>query len=127
GHVDVRGPVDDDVVDDARSAPASPRRHADEAGTPPPRDHRLAPAERRPVERATRGHHHAAPEEDNERRGVRGANDNGPRGPRPVVADKNPAAVVIGCPTPRRIIEPGPSEAWVPDPAARAVRHPAPG
>src|SRR5262249_27588814 len=103
GDVDVGGAVDDDVVDDARPTPTSPPGDADEAGTSPPRDERLAPAERRPIERTSHGDGDAATEKNDERGGVGRTDDNGPRRPRPVAAEKYPAAVVIRRPAPRRL------------------------
>ena len=124
GHVDRRRPVDHHVVDHVRTAPAAPRGDADESGTPPPRNDGLAPGERGPAKRAN-AHPHAAAEEHDEGRRVHGPDDYGPRRPRPVAADEDPAPVMIGRPAPGSVVEPRPPEARIPDPAAGAVRHPA--
>ena len=120
-----RVPVDHDVVHDARSAPAAPPRPADETRAAPPRDHRLAPAERDPGQGQARGEW--AAEEDHERRSVDRPHDEGTRRPPPGAIDEDPAAVVIGRPAPRGIVHPGPLIPRVPDPAPRAVGRPAGG
>ena len=125
GHVDVRGAIHDDVVDDAWPTPAAPRSDPDEARTTPPRNQRFAPGERRPAERPdAETNSHAAAEEDDEGRRVHGPDEDRAGRPRPVAADEDPAAVVIGRPAPRRVVEPRPAESSVPDPPTRAVRHP---
>ena len=48
-HVDEPRVVDDHVVDDARAAPAAPVRSSHEPAAAPPRNHRLAEAERAPA------------------------------------------------------------------------------
>src|SRR5439155_682048 len=121
GHVDVRGAIHDDVVDDAWPTPAAPRSDPDEARTTPPRNQRFAPGERRPAERPdAETNSHAAAEEDDEGRRVHGPDENRAGRPRPVAADEDPAAVVIGRPAPRRVVEPRPAESSVPDPPTRA-------
>src|SRR5262245_58276460 len=60
GDVDRGVSVDHDVVDDARSAPAAPPRHADESPPTPPGNDRLAPADWRPADRAPHADRNAA-------------------------------------------------------------------
>ena len=127
-HVDGGRPGHDDVVDDARPTPAVPRGDADEPAAPPPGNDRFAPAERRPAERPnTDAHSHATAEEDDESRRVHRPDDEGTGGPRPIATNEDPATVMIRCPPPGRVVEPRPAEAWIPDPPAGAVRHPARG
>src|SRR5206468_754259 len=126
-HVDDRGAVDDDVVDDARPAPAGPPRAADEARRAPPRNHRLAPAERDPADerRADRHAHAGRTEERDEGGRVHGTHDDRARRPGPVAVDEDPTTMVVWRPAPRRLIDPGPAIAWIGDPASRAVGRPA--
>src|SRR5207245_10900922 len=73
--------IDDNVVDDARPAPADPRRPPGEAWSPPPRHERLAPAPRDPAQpRRVAGDGHAwRAEEGHERRRVDGPHQAGAR------------------------------------------------
>ena len=129
GDVHDRRTIDDDVVDDARPTPAGPRRSADEVRSPPPRDQRLAPAQRDPADSrdADRDPNARSSEERDERRSIHGPDDHGPRRPRPGAAHEDPAAIVIWSPAPRRRVDPRPAVVRIENPSARAVRGPAGG
>src|SRR5215831_17162178 len=92
-----RRAVHHDVVDDARPAPARPRRPGDELRSPPPRHQRLAPAERDPADArdANRDADARTTEERDQRGSIDGPDDHGPRRPGPDAAHGDPAAVVI--------------------------------
>src|SRR6185503_6007966 len=94
-HLDDRGAVHNDVVDDARAAPPGPVRLADEPWAPPPRDERLAPAESDTAHRR-RAHASArSAKERDERRSVDRSRDEGTGRPRPEAIDEDPTTVVI--------------------------------
>src|SRR5205823_6835784 len=109
----------------ARAPPPAPPRRAGEADGPPPRHHRLAPAERHPA------HYWAADadtdvrggpaEEGNECRRVDGPHNDGSRRPRPEAVHVDPAPVVVRCPAPRRGVDPRPAVVGVEGPRPRAV------
>src|ERR1019366_2255942 len=49
------------------------------------------------------------------------------RPPHPGTAIEEPAAVVVGSPSPRFVRDPRPAPVWLPDPAAGAIGNPAHG
>src|SRR5262249_40852329 len=125
-HVDDRSLVDDHVVDDARPAPSDPMRMAADAWPTPPGDDRLAPAQRHPAhERSADGDAHTRRrEERDERRRVDRPHDDRTRSPGPVAVDVDPTPMVVGRPTPRRIVDPRPAGERAGDPVAPAARRP---
>ena len=132
GDIDDIGVVNNDIVDDARTAPARPVRGADVAASTPPRHHRLAPAERDPAHcgrsLADADRHAAAvpakAEEGNQRRRIDRADDPWAGCPRPALVDRHPAPIMERCPAPRRGVDPAPAVIRVEYPVAIAVRRP---
>src|SRR5439155_21276272 len=118
--------VDDDVVDDARAAPAGPPGSAHEAGRAPPWHHGLAPAERDPADHGRAGAHRdpGGAEERDESGTIHGPGHDGPRRPRPKTIDDDPATIVVGRPPPGSGIDPRPAIARIREPPAGAVGHP---
>ena len=120
--------LDDHVVDDVRATPPAPPRDPDERARSPPRNARLAPAERHPTDHGrpdTDRHRDPTPtEEGDERRRVHWRDDDGTRRPPPVAIVPAPATVVIRRPAPRQVVDPGPAVERIPDPPAGAVGRP---
>src|SRR5205085_5826994 len=99
----------------ARSAPATPPGTPDGHAAPaaPPGEAGLAPAERRPADRAEpdrdRNATPAAAVPADQRRRVNRRGDDRTRRPAPVIVGIDPATVVERRPPPRRVVHPGPA------------------
>jgi hypothetical protein len=112
------------LLTNSRPAPTAPPGRPKEAGTAPPRDEGLAPAKRRPANRAPHADRYAA-EEDDERRRVHGTRHDGSGRPGPEAADEDPPAMMVRRPAPGGIVQPCPAEAGIPNPPTRTIGHPA--
>jgi len=127
--------LDDDVVDDARTAPTTPPgvADADASVAAPPRVAGLSPTQRRPpdVSAGESGGHRDAvavarsiPVEADQRGRIQGARDEGSRRPIPGAVQPDPPAVVERRPSPGSVVQPGPAPRSDPDPPAIAVGRP---
>jgi hypothetical protein len=127
-HVDHGRVVYDDVVHDARATPAAPRRHAGETLPSPPGHERLTPPERDPAQGrppdADADAQTGSAEESDESGSIDRPHHQRSRRPAPEPIHENPAPMVIGSPTPRCGVHPGPTVGRIERPGPRRVRGP---
>ena len=120
--------VDDHVVHDAWATPAAPCRHVGETRPPPPGHERLTPPERHPAQDrpadADADAQTGPAEERDEGGSIHRPRDHRPRRPAPEAVHGDPAPMVIGRPTPRRGVDPGPAVGRIERPGSRRVRGP---